>query len=105
MSWGCVQEVAAQEVAAQEVAAQEGTEEPSPGGGASPSYRLRRCDEEHGQIPCSESIGQPALGSIKRPSTEHFQNGWLRDLHPLNRGPSTEIGHNEMNAHCETREM
>ena len=26
--------------------------------GASPGYRLRRCDEEHGKIPCSESIGK-----------------------------------------------
>ena len=35
-------------------------------GGASPGYRLRRCDEEHGQRPCSESIGQPVLGPTKR---------------------------------------
>lgn len=42
------------------------TDKPRLGGGASPGYHLRRCDEEHGEIPCSESIGQPALGSTKK---------------------------------------
>ena len=30
---------------------QEVTGEPRAGGGASPGYRLRRCDEEHGRYP------------------------------------------------------
>ena len=33
---------------------------------ASPVYRLRRCDEEYGSIPYSESIGLPVLGRTKK---------------------------------------
>ena len=45
--------------------AQKVTGEPRAGDGASPGYRLRRCDEEHRKIPCSESIGKPVLGRTK----------------------------------------
>ena len=30
-----------------------------------PVYRLRRCDEEHGQMSCSESNDQPVLGPFR----------------------------------------
>ena len=36
------------------------------GGGASPGFRLRRCDEEHGQMSCSESNDPPVLGPINK---------------------------------------
>jgi hypothetical protein len=60
------------------------TDKPRLGGGASPGYHLRRCDEEHGEIPCSESIGQPALGSRNKKAVNGtFLGIKSRGLHPF----------------------